>query len=73
MVPLTIFQRLSSLGSGGGVNASTIPPVHGTYKLSKNIALKKHASNRVATPVPCLLMFYGSMLAFIRDHGHVEW
>jgi hypothetical protein len=26
MVPATIFQRLSSLGSGGGVNAATIPP-----------------------------------------------
>src|ERR1700751_395855 len=26
MVPLTIFQRLSALGSGGGVNAGTIPP-----------------------------------------------
>jgi hypothetical protein len=26
MVPFTIFQRLSSLGSGGGVNAGTIPP-----------------------------------------------
>src|SRR5579859_4467887 len=25
MVPATIFQRLSSLGSGGGVNAGTIP------------------------------------------------
>jgi len=27
MVPFTIFQRLSSLGSGGGVKAGTIPPV----------------------------------------------
>jgi len=25
MVPFTIFQRLSSLGSGGGVKAGTIP------------------------------------------------
>jgi len=25
MVPLTIFQRLSSLGSGGGAKAGTIP------------------------------------------------
>jgi hypothetical protein len=26
MVPFTIFHRLSSLGSGGGVKAGTIPP-----------------------------------------------
>jgi len=28
MVPFTIFHRLSSLGSGGGMNAATIPPEH---------------------------------------------
>jgi hypothetical protein len=28
MVPFTIFHRLSSLGSGGGVNAGTNPPFH---------------------------------------------
>jgi len=27
MVPFTIFHRLSSLGSGGGVKAGTIPPL----------------------------------------------
>jgi hypothetical protein len=26
MVPLTIFQRLSLLGNGGGVNTGTNPP-----------------------------------------------
>jgi hypothetical protein len=26
MVPFTIFQRLSSLGSGGGVMTGTFPP-----------------------------------------------
>jgi hypothetical protein len=31
MVPFTIFHRLSSLGSGGGVNAATIPPKHGLW------------------------------------------
>jgi hypothetical protein len=31
MVPFTIFQRLSSLGSGGGVKACTIPPVLGQW------------------------------------------
>jgi hypothetical protein len=30
MVPFTIFHRLSSLGSGGGVNAGTIPPLYRT-------------------------------------------
>jgi len=32
MVPFTIFHRLSSLGSGGGMNADTIPPVVGTER-----------------------------------------
>jgi hypothetical protein len=32
MVPFTIFHRLSSLGSGGGMNAATIPPIHGTKR-----------------------------------------
>jgi hypothetical protein len=33
MVPFTIFQRLSSLGSGGGVNAGTIPPEFGWHTI----------------------------------------
>jgi hypothetical protein len=33
MVPFTIFQRLSSLGSGGGVNAGTFPPEFGWHTI----------------------------------------
>jgi hypothetical protein len=35
MVPFTIFHRLSSLGSGGGMNAGTIPPGYGTKRAAK--------------------------------------
>jgi len=48
MVPFTIFHRLSSLGSGGGVKAGTIPPMDGTECESIfNLRL-----------VPCLVQLY---------------
>jgi len=37
MVPFTIFQRLSSLGSGGGVNAGTIPSKNAAETLDRGV------------------------------------
>jgi hypothetical protein len=62
MVPLTIFQRLSSLGSGGGVNADTIPPL-----------TERRRSKAPPRPVLCLFSFYGLRIAFIGDNGHLQW
>src|SRR5665213_3010701 len=47
MVPFTIFHRLSSLGSGGGVNAGTIPPVLREGSLSFCISLLGFGSRLV--------------------------
>jgi hypothetical protein len=45
MVPFTIFHRLSSLGSGGGVNAGTIPPEFGSLTIVTVLRLR---SQRIA-------------------------
>src|SRR5579863_311456 len=58
MVPFTIFQRLSSLGSGGGVNAGTFPPI------------ADGGLRDVFAPPPRLVLFYLSECATGRDNGH---
>jgi hypothetical protein len=60
MVPFTIFQRLSSLGSGGGVKAGTIPPI-------ADSGLRIEWGRRSA---PRLVLFYKSKSFANRDHGH---
>jgi hypothetical protein len=63
MVPFTIFHRLSSLGSGGGVNAGTIPPVHGTERAISDWRAR----------FGVYLYFYGAALDFFGDPGHLPW
>jgi hypothetical protein len=43
-VPFTIFQRLSSLGSGGGVKGGTVPPGNARPGLAFVVALKSSPS-----------------------------
>jgi hypothetical protein len=62
MVPFTIFQRLSSLGSGGGVNAGTIPPIHGTHARSDQAAAARSVSS----------IFLRLGVASIGDNHHEE-
>src|SRR3974390_2609151 len=57
MVPFTIFHRLSSLGSGGGVNAGTIPPDLDPEQMRIRSAL-------------CLLHLYTFQYTIGRDNGH---
>ena len=49
MVPFTIFQRLSSLGSGGGVKAGTIPSQVLTIGCKSIVILR---------PTACLFQLY---------------
>jgi hypothetical protein len=60
MVPFTIFQRLSSLGSGGGVNAGTIPSKNAAETLDRGVR-------------GCLALLYEHRLGKGRDIHHVEW
>ena len=60
MVPFTIFHRLSSLGSGGGVNAGTFPPENG----------HPGKANRPVCFALCLSSFYCAAAQFLRDPGH---